>query len=87
MKQTLKKVLPPRALAAVRSARNAVQTRCGSGLTTAEVFSDIYAKNTRGPKSEIWSGWGIHNPSVVDPYVAAVRRRRSELYPDGDLSR
>jgi len=48
VKQTLKKVLPPRALAAVRSARNAVQTRCGSGLTTAEVFSDIYAKNTRG---------------------------------------
>ena len=52
-----------------------------NGENAAEVFSSIY-KNAiwgRMPETTFYSGGGSHEPSLVEPYVAAVTRFLSSL--------
>lgn len=82
MKSAVKQILPETVLVRVRQMRASARAKRDARRSPEEVFAEIYASNTwGGPRGRIWSGSGSHDPAVVDPYVAAIRARISELHP------
>jgi SAM-dependent methyltransferase len=60
-------------------ARRAIADLLGVDKDVGRVFSRIYREGRWGSGSDFYSGDGSHNPSLVEPYVAAMRLYLAEL--------
>jgi hypothetical protein len=80
LKSFIKPMVPRKLLKAYQNFNVARSHSRVQGMTTAEVFADIYSNNRWGGEPGTFcSGSGSSTSSIVDPYVSCIRRALSEL--------
>jgi len=84
LKSLIKPLVPQKLLKVYRDYNVSRAHARVQGMTTAEVFADIYAHNRwGGAPGTFCSGSGSSTASIVDPYVACLRRVMPELGATG----
>lgn len=74
MWQALKRMMPMRARYAYRRGRSFLGRRRYSGMTSRDIFAEIYSAGLWGgtQDGDFYSGVGSHDPALTGPYVASV---------------
>lgn len=89
IKTTIKKCLPDVLVDSIHNRKFAAMRRRHVGLSTQQVFTDIYRRQLWGREkahpSAFFSGCGSHDPVIISPYVNAMQNFLSSLAVKPDV--